>query len=226
MIIDWHKYTRLLLPSSWRNTILIELIRTLFWQVPKAAASFNLWEMDAQYKAAYTGSVIELERMIYYELNIAVEISELDGKPFDYLVSFDGEVDETKLRTILDQYNFGGKTYTLAVGGIIYSVAFTNYVCENRSNPITMDYEVFSSNATIYAEAWAAVQTDLVITGTFKRTDGGVVDIFDFEMTMLAGTKTAQVNGDVADSDPAYTWAVEDVVITPSTDEFYDYTVE
>ena len=85
-----------------RSNRLAELIRVLTREAESAYNQFNLQVPDWMYKINANASVISLKHHIKRELDVDAVITELDGKPIDFLVSVTGFVDEQRLKAMID----------------------------------------------------------------------------------------------------------------------------
>lgn len=251
MRIDLLKYIADYLPVKLRSKSLIEFFRALLLDAPNAHNKFERFADDAKYKANANASVISLEHHINREFDVDAKITELDGRPFDFLVSITGHVDENKLKAFVDQYKVFGKSYIFRQGNVKYTASFINHVCEDIREVWTAsfidhvcedDRKVVISATTlplpnpdpsIHDGVWVvsvqssrAVASDIVIFGTCYYYDGlGNQHIASrsWTGTLFAGSTFAQIQLNTP-------W-VEDVVyaktyitnITPNSDQFYDY---
>ena len=129
MNINSYKLIKLLLPSFLRGNIITEFIRVMLLQLEKSYNAFNANVPDWLYKANANASVQSLTHHIKRELDIDVLITELDGKPFDFMVTVNGFVDEKVLKILLDAYILAGRSYTFENSEISYTCEFINHVC-------------------------------------------------------------------------------------------------
>ncbi len=243
MIIDWEKYTRLLLPVKLRTLLLVELIRTMLWQVPRAATAWNVWEKNAWYSANLNASTITLQYLIQREFGVLATIEELDGLPTDFIVNVEGTVDEIRLKALIDRYKLAGRSYTFRLGSVVYAASFINHQCEdiveilNASfidyqceddgvvtitgylvKSITDDWEVqlFSSRATM---------TNITITGTINGIqDSETLLSGDFIGTILSGSTNATIPASVVEtSNTTYYISEISVNLNPDSDDYFEY---
>ncbi|MDR1370949.1 MAG: hypothetical protein LBJ72_12630 [Dysgonamonadaceae bacterium] len=140
MRVDLLKFIQDWLFSMFRKPGIIEFIRSLLLEVPKAHNSFELFSYDAKYKANANASVISLEHHINREFDVKAKITELDGKPIDFLVTVTGTVDEVRLRSLIDKYKLAGKSYVFKIGEVIYTAGFINFECENIIEAYTVEF--------------------------------------------------------------------------------------
>jgi hypothetical protein len=133
MKVDLQKLILLLLPTSLRSKSVSEFIRSLLLQVQRTYDEFCLFLHDAKYRANADASVISLEHHIEREFDVPAKITELSGRPTDFLVTVDGNVDESRLRSLIDSYKLFGKSYVFKVAGVEYISEWMEHVCENMS---------------------------------------------------------------------------------------------
>lgn len=129
----------LLLPIL-RKKKVVEFLRSMLLEVPKASNEFELLSDDLRYKANADASVISLEHHINREFDVKAKITELDGRPIDFLVTIIGNVDEIRLRSLIDSYKLSGKSYTFKVGEAKYFSEFINHQCEDIKEVWTIKY--------------------------------------------------------------------------------------
>ncbi len=184
MNIDWYKYTLQILPPGLRNRRLFEFARTLIWQLPTVNSELTAWFNDARFRASMNASVMCLQKLLERYLGVKAAITELDGKPADFLVSIQGTVDEARVKAIIDRYKLAGKTYVFQSSSIAHTLVFTDWVCEEYTEVITVifvDYVceddrivpvsvqisgVTESYASIFAFCQVPVHSNLSISGT------------------------------------------------------------
>lgn len=245
MIIDWHKYVRLLLPLRMRTQLMIEFVRTLVWQVPQLASQFNVWEQTAIYKGKLTASTMALEKLIEREFGVLATIEELDGQPTDFLVNVAGPVDEVRLKALIDQYKLAGRSYAFKLGAVVYTSEFTNHVCEDIIELVTAEWidhwceddgvvlirgSLLKNMQTgawqIIFRASRPVKSDFNISGRIQGADnngvvfwaGDFVDIFPNNASEVTINVTIDVIGG-----EYYLIDRESVAIDPASDAYYSY---
>jgi hypothetical protein len=133
MKIDLHKLVLLLLPPLLRSKTFSQFIRSQLLQVQRTCDEFCLFLHDAKYRANADSSVISLEHHIEREFDVPAKITELSGRPTDFLVTVDGNIDESRLRSLIDSYKLFGKSYIFKVSGVEYTSEWMEHVCENMS---------------------------------------------------------------------------------------------
>lgn len=243
MIIDWHKYISLLLPLRMRTQRMIELVRTLVWQVPQLASRFNVWEQTAIYKGKITASTIALEKLIEREFGVLATIEELDGQPTDFLVNVAGPVDEVRLKALIDQYKLAGRSYAFKLGAVVYTSEFTNHVCEDIIELVTAAWidHVCEDDGVVEIRGWLLkntqdqwevllkasrpVKSDLSISGRIEGTDGDVTFwAGDFVGTFPADASQVNLNVTIDVIGGLYYWIDgPSVGIDPASDIYYSY---
>jgi hypothetical protein len=131
MPINLYTLIRNLLITFTRDIKLVEFARVLSSEVETAHNAFMLQVPDWKYKVNANASVISLQHHIKRELDVDALITELDGKPIDFLVTVTGFVDEIRLKALLDNYKLAGRSYVFKVGSVAWAAAFTNHLCED-----------------------------------------------------------------------------------------------
>ena len=241
MIIDLYKYVKLLLPPRLRVVQLIELLRVLTSQIPRSNNDFDLFLADANYRVNVNASTIALEKLISYELDALATITELDGKPFDFLVTVHTTVDENRLKALINEYRLAGKSYIFKLGTVAYAAEFTNYECEDIIEAYTAEFTdyvceddkivtinvfpgfAFNGYVKVVANAGKAVSSDLTISGNLYGYDdnGGTVGVGVFSISMDEGESSADTQ--LAENVNAVSYFLSDVTVTPTGDDYYDY---
>lgn len=247
MIIDWEKYTRLLLPIKLRTLLLIELIRTMIWQIPRAASDFNVWADGAKYRANLNASVVALQYLIQHEFGVLATIEELDGLPTDFLINVEGTVDEVRLKALIDQYKLAGRSYVFRLGTVVFSAAWTNYQCEDivelysakwsdyvceDDGIVTITAEirkVDAENVELTFTANREVTSDINLTGQISGQAYGnsfLAAVFNATITSGSYTTSVTVQLDTFEADAYYYIEPGSVNVTPPSDLIYNYTFE
>ena len=243
MNIDFSKLVQLLLPTFLRKEVLIELIRTMIWPLLDLHSRFNLWADSARYKANMNASVIALERHIQRELDVLAVIEEMDGKPTDFLVTVSGTVDEHRLKSLLDQYKLAGRSFIFRIGTVAYSCSFINHQCEDITELFEVEFTdhvcesdgiilitsvlsvISADTLRVRVTASANVTSDVTVSGIISgyETGGGVLPIETFNVTILTGEATAQVDVGIPMGNYSYSLEHESIEIFPGSDEYYTY---
>lgn len=233
-----------MLPIRLRTRLLFEFTRVLIFQMPGIHALLVTWFDDARFRASMNASVISLQKLIERYLGIQADISELDGKPTDFLVSISGLVDEARMRSIIDTYKLAGKSYIFQSSAITYECEFTDYVCEDYSEVITVEFtdyvcednrivtisvmitDITGETCTVEAVASANVKSELAISGVITGTDDNGHDFFagNFSLTITVNGYYAITVSDIT-TVPEGTYRLTTVNVIPGSDTFYDYQI-
>jgi hypothetical protein len=140
MRVDLLKLIQYLLLPSLRKPKAVEFIRSLVSQATEAHNDFELSGYDRMYRANANASVISLEHHIKREFDARAVITNLDGKPTDFLVTVDGNVDEARLRALIDRYKLAGRSYVFKIQDVTFTSKFVDYVCENMKVAYTSKF--------------------------------------------------------------------------------------
>lgn len=243
MFIDFFTVVERNMLVDFRKVRLIQLFRVLIAQpLQFLFGDFALWRSTTAYKSTISPQVCSLEMAAKRLLDADITITELDGKPYDFLVTTYGNVDVTKLTALLKTYKLAGKSFIYALGNTVYSCKFTSHVDEdivelysckfiehvdeddgNTIIELSISKGVDGSNASVTAEASRQVKSDITITGKITSTDGGVTTVLsDFILTIntnerLATTSVGTLNFNVA--------SIGNVTMSPTTDVYYKYVL-
>ena len=143
---DFNRLIELLLPTFLRQSKIVAMLRALVTApLQSRHTEFNLFREKTRYEAAITPQVCSLMHAINRNFDVSVEITELDGKPYDYLVSIDRSTDLNAIRDFLNRFSLAGKTFLFALGDTIYTAEWSEYVDENLIERYTaqwIDYVV------------------------------------------------------------------------------------
>lgn len=191
MRIDLYKLIRSLLVTFMRSNRLAELIRVLTREVETAYNQFNVSVPDWMYKINANASIISLQHHIKRELDVDAVITELDGKPVDFLIEVTGFVDESQLRALIDSYKLSGKSYVFKVGSVVYSCQFSNHVCEIElvDNLLTI-HNSFSVPFSSYVTSAFNVTSNVEVIIRAVYTTG---EMAFYYVTIPKGTSTSNV---------------------------------
>lgn len=96
---------------------------------------FGLWKKSMLVKAGGSPQVCMLQKLIFDELGILVEIEEGNGKPVDFIIrtAFSNIDKERQLFALLDKYKLAGKSYGYENAEVKFSYEWSGYVCEQRT---------------------------------------------------------------------------------------------
>jgi hypothetical protein len=205
-------------------------------QVPVASNDFELFSDDAMYKANANASVISLEHHINREFDARAKITELDGKPVDFLVAVTGSVDEIRLRALIDQYKPAGKSYVFRIQEVVFTSRFIDHVCENMAvvytsrfiehvcetrvlNQVTVSYGEDSERFYVYVNLQYPAASALKVTSYIQY-----VDKSDVGETLNLAVETIIPAGETSAQSDEWTtnWLWNDGVYTSSIDILYD----
>jgi hypothetical protein len=181
--------------------------------------------------------VISLEHHAERELDVKVRITELDGKPFDFLVTVTGDIaDEVRLRSLIDLYKLAGKSYTLKLEYVYFS-EFTDFACEDLTVTYTAEFTDFACednrrlmiSATITNKedrywilelaAESEVKSMLTVSGHIVLQSGAPGT---FNLKIKKGKLSVEHLFGSDQSDPPHA-IIEN--IDPASDEYYDYCI-
>lgn len=246
MRIDLYKYIHNWLPLSMRHETVIEFLRALCSRLPKAHNDFELYAQKAKYKAKANASVISLEHHIAREFDVKTKITELDGKPTDFLVSIDGYVDEYELSAFIDRWKLAGKSYVFRQGEVKLSASWIDHVCEDIrevwvakfvDHVCEKERKVYIWAVTMPSEAipdktWLIQFTSSspVLTNITVKVKVTIVDIYTNEIIRTfeaVGVIAKDSNVVVVDTKQSasndFEATTEILEISPSSDKYYDY---
>lgn len=223
---------------------MVELVRTLIWQIPGLFSGFAIWAEGAKYKASVNASKISLEKLIEREFDTLANIEELDGKPTDFLVNVSGTVDEVRLKALIDQHKLAGRSYAFRIGSIAYSCEFINPVCEDIIELFTVIFNehmcedngvviikgyLFQSQSTqwqVYLTSSRPVKSNLNVSGQISGRDvlGTLFFVADFSGTFPSEASEANIDVVIDAAGASYYFIyAPSVVINPISDSFYQY---
>lgn len=163
MQINLIKLIKDVLPTFNRSNKFVQIIFVL---IAEARTSFNEFISqvpDWKYKAKANASVLSIQNTIKRELNVDAVITELDGKPVDFLVSVTGFVDFSAVKNLIDKYKLAGRSYVFETGAVTYFCSFINHVCvlDLIDNVITLSTD--PGTGDLAATAATAVTSDVII---------------------------------------------------------------
>ena len=103
MIEDFNRLIELLLPTFLRKSKIVAILRALIaTPLQHRHTEFNLFREMTNYEAAITPQVCSLTDAIERKFDVSCQITELDGKPYDFLVSIDRSADLNAIRDFLN----------------------------------------------------------------------------------------------------------------------------
>jgi hypothetical protein len=236
MRVDLLKLIQDFLLSFIRKSKVIEFIRSLVMPVQKATNDFELFSYEAMYRANANASAISLEHHIEREFDVKAKISEMDGKPVDFLVVIAGSVDEVRLRALIDQYKPAGKSYVFKIQEVVFSSQFIEHVCENmavvfssrfiehvcetrQENTVTVSYGEDSERFYVYVNLQYPAASELEVMSYIQYEHSSVVG-----ETQNFQVKTIVPAGETSAQSEVWTtnWLWNDGVYASSIDITYD----
>lgn len=132
MKIDFHKLIELLLPTFLRSPRILALLRVLVAKpLQRLFVPFYIWRTKSRYESSVTPQVCSLIHAIERTFDCVAEITELDGKPYDFLVSIDRSADLNAIREFIDKHKLAGKSYIFRLGDAAFSATWLNHVDEH-----------------------------------------------------------------------------------------------
>lgn len=132
MRIDYNKLTELLLPTFLRRPKLFALLKSLFSkQLQILFSSFNIFRANSRYEASVTPQTCSLVHAIQRIFDCKAEITELDGKPYDFLLSIEKSTDLSAVKKNVDKHKLAGKSYIFKLGDTNFRAKWINHVDEN-----------------------------------------------------------------------------------------------
>ena len=199
-----------------RDIRIVEFIRILTTQAEKAFNDFNNQVSDWMYKLNANASVISLTHHIKRELDVDVLITELDGKPIDFLVSVHGFADEKKISQIIDTYGLASRSYVFENGEPLYYSSFINHACELSLTDNHISFNVPANSYDLNAHSQFAVNSDIIVT--IKQTAQEQDFIY---------VETKILKGQIIGSRTLQFWDENQIIsIVPDADDIYRYTFD
>ena len=219
MKINLRKLIADLLLTFVRDNRLIELIRVLTSQAETAFNQFNLQVPDWLYKINANASVISLQHHIKRELDVDAVITELDGKPIDFLVSVTGFVDEQRLKALIDSFKLSGQSYVFKVGNEIYTDKFGNWYCESLydDNLLTVHYDANHVWITSALDVTSNLSVSIQVDISGRPSQNKIVII----------ANEANESNHLTITDGSFAVIISGVTVlstNPTRDTFYNYT--
>lgn len=247
MKIDIYKYIQLLLPIALRIRFFVNYLFALLQDLINVQDLFETRADAALYDANANASVISMTHNIKRKLGVDVEISELDGRPVDFLVEAKSYVDEYQLRKLLDTIKLSGKSYRFRINGLVFVAEWSDYVCEDITEifvaewsdyvcedlPPLPDNRVYiGANASRGSDGWyiqliatKKVTSDIHVSFNYTVTDGGVdMGTWSQEGTIPNGQSMSErIYG--LDASSSANVIVQVTSISPIEDSNYKYVI-
>lgn len=142
MRINWDRFIAFNLPVVMRQRKIFNFLRELLSGVVDLHDRGQKWRESALQRASYNSSAIMLERMLRDQMGVVAEIQPAVS-PYDFKVVIikQGETyDDARLRALIDKYKQADKSYYVENGAVDYTVAFSDYVCEELSDVFTAEW--------------------------------------------------------------------------------------
>ena len=227
MMEDFNRLVELLLPTFLRNSRIVAMLRALMaTPLQNRHTDFHLFREKTRYEAAITPQVCSLSDAVQRKFDVSCEITELDGKPYDFLVSIDRSTDLNAIRDFLNRFSLAGKTFLFALGDTVHTAEWSEYVDENLVERYTaswLDYvSEHDGNVLVRLHFWSEinlntqkvtyhidarsemnVKVDVQITGVSYRKDALPFPNLwkGLDITILAGSDSAGMTFEVDPED-------------------------
>lgn len=132
MTEDFNRLTELLTPTFLRKPRLLAWLRVMIASpLQERYAHFNLFKNRVDYEATVTPQVIALQDAVSNQFDCVCEIIELDGLPYDFLVSIDRSRDLEAIKGFINRHKLAGKSFVFELGDVIYTANWINYAFED-----------------------------------------------------------------------------------------------
>lgn len=250
MKIDFYELVELLTPTFLRRSRLLSMLRVMVANpLQRLFVRFHLWRNKSRYEASVSPQVISLIHAIERTFDCVAEITELDGKPYDFLVSIDRSADLNAIREFIDRHKLAGKSYVFRLGDAAFSVTWLNHVDEHLVeeysaewidhddvNGIECHLRCFWNNLAWVpfpdvSRAWAVevmadkeVTSTIVFTMLLDVTENGYTTRVTESITLAEGDKWMMRN--TAPFDFLATVKIVSISATPAADSQHFYDVK
>lgn len=234
MDINWKKFWREQLPSAFRKNKIVVLIEVLCSVIREAYDEWQTWAARAKERAAYTWQVYSLERMVWLEMGLVIEIEESKTVAYNFLVnvsrSSGQEYDESRLRALLDRYKLAGKSYYISDTAISRTVKFIGHVCERGVSGYAVKFINHvcekggkqTNNISIYIIHTTTDGAKVIATSEFpNRSDLRIDVLLSDDKRCVINMRAYSSKGEVIVSSSAT--ACLEFSITPEEDSDYIY---
>lgn len=244
MIEDFNRLIELLLPTYLRQNKLIALLRALIaMPMQRRFSDFNLLRAKSDYEATVTPQVCSLTDAVQRTFDCVCEITELNGKPYDFLVSIDRSTDLQAIKEFIDAHKLAGKSFVFELGDVVFTATWMNYTNENLIEVYSAEWSFYvdeddgTNHITIYllqdindvwrvrAEAEKPVASDLYIAVSIVYRvppSGELHHGGDASISLPAGTTMNELTVSLA-YEPGAVISFTTFVF-PNKDEVYTYT--
>lgn len=204
MDINWRRWLLERLPFTLKINNLFVFCLLFTQPVRMLYDTFTSWKKKMRNRAGASPQVCMLKKVVYDELEVNIEIEEMNGKPFDFIVkASQTNTDKDKqILALLNRYKVAGKTYQYINEEVSFSSQWTDYVCEqcefstNWTNQICeqisktdiyINIRAYYSNDYLYAEIYPSQPLSRIITITFGGYAGD-----SFSVWFPTGTTSKQ----------------------------------
>lgn len=246
MNIDYNKLIELLLPTFLRRPRLFALLRTLVSKpLQELFSQFHLWRVKSRYEASITPQVCSLIHAVKQTFDCVCEITELDGKPYDFLVEIDRSTDLNAIKEFINQHKLAGKSYIFKLGDVSFTALWINYANEDLVELYSAEWTMhvneedgvnrisislhknFDNNAWIVrARADKPVKSILFISVSvvYRIPPNGMIHHGgDASLSLAIGEQEQERQVSLTDEPGAVISFTASVI--PNRDDFYTYTV-
>ena len=245
MKIDFNKLIELLLPTFLRRPRLFALLRTLISKPLQSIFSrFHIWRAKSRYEASVTPQVCSLIHAVERTFDCVCEISELDGKPYDFLVSIDRGTDLNAIREFIDKHKPAGKSYIFKLGDVNFVAEWLNYADEDIIELYIAEWDFYVNEDDgvnnirisilksvdnfwkVYAQADKPVKSDLFIAVSVAYRippNGNLHHGGDASISLNTGEQTKERTVLLTEEPGAVITYTASVY--PGKDDFYTYSI-
>lgn len=243
MKIDFNKLIELLLPTFLRRPRLFALLRSLISKpLQNIFSRFYIWRAKSRYEASVTPQVCSLIHAVERTFDCVCEITELDGKPYDFLVSIDRSTDLNAIREFIDKHKLAGKSYIFKLGDVSFAAEWFNYVDEDivelyfaewtahvdeNDGDVLLTVTVLADvdtgwKASVIASAPVKTRLNVFVSANYRK-DGMLHHGGSATVTLLQGSTTGESLLQLTEGAqmPFEIFAS----VYPSNDDFYNYIV-
>lgn len=232
MRINWNRFIAFNLPVVMRQRKIFNFLRELLSGVVDLHDRGQKWRESALQRASYNSSAIMLERMLRDQMGVVAEIQPAVS-PYDFKVVIikQGEAyDDARLRALIDKYKQADKSYYVENGAVDYTVAFSDYVCEQLSDIFTAEWTKYRceqvyvnliNTISLVVDKNELDETEVYAISEYPVASPIVVTLqYGQELQFVVGATRSDSYypnyGDLIDK-----WSIEQ--ITPEQDEDYHY---
>ena len=133
MIVYWKKWILEQIPFALRVNRLFVLCLLFTRPVRHLHVYFSEWSRKMKNKAGVSPQICMLQKVVFDELQINIEIEEGDGMPYDFIVksSRTTKEKEQQMLSLLNRYKLAGKSYQYIDKDIVsFDNDWSDYICE------------------------------------------------------------------------------------------------